>query len=310
MTRHLGSCAIRCDCSREPRDLYRGQPPIRAKRPLNYQFHTPPLSPGKQQGGKALLARRETFRTMVDPNSTPHLHITAFPPPPMRNWALFLDLDGTLLDIAPTPDSVVVPDELVKDLAAVQKALGGALAIVSGRSLADIDRLLTPLHLPAGGEHAAIVRLPNGFNDEVEMKVPDDWKRSLNDLVETHPGVLAETKSHNVVAHYRNAPSKKTVVHRAVSALVANDPENFELLEAKMAFEIRPRLVTKGRAVHALMNVEPFAGRVPVFVGDDRTDHDGFAAAIELGGIALDVGLAFGGRPSDVRAWLKRFANL
>lgn len=247
---------------------------------------------------------------MTDLNSKPHLHIAAFPPPPMRDWALFLDLDGTLLDIAPTPDAVVVPDGLVKDLASAQKVLGGALAIVSGRGLADIDHLLTPLRLPAGGEHAAIIRLPNGFYDEVALKVPEDWKRSLSNLVEMHPGVLAETKRHNIVAHYRNVPSQKAAVRRAVSALVANDPENFELLEAKMAFEIRPRLVTKGRAVHALMNLEPFAGRVPVFVGDDRTDHDGFAAAIELGGIALDVGLAFGGRPRDVRAWLKRFANL
>jgi trehalose 6-phosphate phosphatase len=247
---------------------------------------------------------------MVDPNFMSHLHIATSPPPPMRDWALFLDLDGTLLDFASTPDSVVVPDELVKDLALAQKSLGGALAIVSGRGLADIDRLLTPLHLPAGGEHAAIVRLPNGFFDQVEQKVPDEWKHKLRELAATHPGVLAETKHHNVVAHYRNGPSHETAVRQTVSALVAKDPENFELLEAKMAFEIRPRLVNKGRAVHTLMNVEPFAGRVPVFIGDDLTDHDGFAAAIELGGIALDVGLTFAGRPCDVRAWLKRFANL
>lgn len=247
---------------------------------------------------------------MANPNFMPHLHIAAFPPAPMRNWALFLDLDGTLLDIAATPHSVVVPNDLVKDLASAQKALGGALAIVSGRGLADIDGLLTPLHLPAGGEHGAIVRLPNGFYDEVDLKVPDAWKRKLSELAAKCPGVFAESKRHNIVAHYRNAPSHEAQVRQAVSSLVASDPENFELLEAKLAFEIRPRHVTKGRAVHALMNVEPFAGRVPVFVGDDRTDHDGFAAAIEFGGIALDVGLSFTGRPDDVRAWLKRFANL
>jgi trehalose 6-phosphate phosphatase len=247
---------------------------------------------------------------MVDPSFMPHLKIAAFPPAPLPNWALFLDLDGTLLDIAPVPDQVIVPEDLVEDLARAHKVLGGALAIVSGRGLADIDRLLAPLHLPVGSEHAAIVRLPNGFYDEVELKVPDAWKHSLSELATACPGVLAETKRHNVVAHYRNAPAYEETVRQAVAKLVANDPENFELLEAKMAFEIRPRLVTKGRAVHALMNVEPFTGRVPVFIGDDRTDEDGFAAVIEQGGIALDVGLSFAGRPSEVRAWLKRFADL
>lgn len=232
------------------------------------------------------------------------------PPEPLRNWALFLDLDGTLLDLAPTPDAVVVPADLVRDLAAAAAALEGALAIVSGRGLADIDRLLAPLHLPAGSEHGAIVRLPNGFYDEVELHVPDAWKTALRDLAAQCPGVLAEAKRHNVVAHYRNAPAHRETVREIVKALVAYDPANFELLEAKMAYEIRPRKVTKARAVHALMNVAPFAGRVPVFVGDDRTDEDGFAAAVESGGLALDVGGPFGGSPGAVRQWLKRFAEL
>ncbi|MGB8277529.1 MAG: trehalose-phosphatase [Methylovirgula sp.] len=247
---------------------------------------------------------------MVDRAFAPRLHVAAFPPAPMRDWALFLDLDGTLLDIASTPDAVTVPPDLVKDLASVSKALGGALAIVSGRVLDDIDRLLTPLQLPVGSEHGAVVRLPNGFYDEVELKVPEDWVTALRDLAARCPGVLAEAKRHNVVAHYRNAPSHEDEVRRIVNTLVACDPANFELLEAKMAFEIRPREVTKARAVHTLMNVDPFRGRIPVFVGDDMTDEDGFTAAIELGGIALDVASAFAGRPCDVRNWLKRFADL
>ncbi len=139
--------------------------------------------------------------------------------------------------------------------------------------------------------------------------MPEDWKQTLRDLAARRPGVLSEAKRHNVVAHYRNAPSHEEEVRQTVTSLVASDPENFELLEAKMAFEIRPRQATKARAVHALMNVEPFRGRIPVFVGDDKTDHDGFAAAIACGGIALDVGVAFGGRPGNVRQWLKRFAD-
>ena len=247
---------------------------------------------------------------MAEPQlPTRRLKTASVAPEPMPNWALFLDLDGTLLDIAPTPDDVIVPKDLVDDIAVASKRLGGALAIVSGRTLDNIDRLLAPLKLPVACEHGGTIRLPNGFFDEVELEVPQAWKKTLRDLAARRPGMLSETKRHNVVAHYRNAPSYEDELRRTVISLVASDPANFELLEAKMAFEIRPRKVTKARAVHALMNVEPFRGRTPVFVGDDRTDHDGFAAAIELGGIALDVAIAFAGSPENVRHWLKRFAK-
>lgn len=247
---------------------------------------------------------------MIDLSVTQHMPITAGLPAPARDWALFLDLDGTLLDIAPTPDAVIVPPDLVTDLTSVSKALGGALAIVSGRGLDTIDSLLAPLRLPVGSEHGALVRLPNGAYDEVELKVPEDWKTALHDLVAACPGVLAEIKSHNIVAHYRNAPSHEEDVRRLINRLVACDPQNFALLEAKMAFEILPRQVTKGHVVDCLMNVEPFRGRIPVFIGDDITDEDGFAAAIKLGGIALHVASSFAGRPSEVRHWLKRFTDL
>jgi trehalose 6-phosphate phosphatase len=235
---------------------------------------------------------------------------TAEAPVPQRDWALFLDLDGTLLDIAATPAAVVVPRDLVADLEAAAAALDGALAIVSGRDLHDVDQLLAPLRLPAAGEHGAIVRLPDGQRDEVAIKVPDDWIAVLRQLQETCPGMLAEPKAHNIVAHFRNASAHEATVRRVASELVSRDPESFELLEAKMAVEIRPRAVTKARAVQCLMKVDPFIGRVPVFVGDDATDHDGFGAAIERGGIALDVAHSFAGRPNHVRAWLKRVAEV
>ncbi|MGO9134791.1 MAG: trehalose-phosphatase [Methylovirgula sp.] len=238
------------------------------------------------------------------------LKTTAFAPDPLRDWALFLDLDGTLLDIAQTPDSVVVPDDLVRDLKAASQVLDGALAIVSGRALETIDRLLAPLQLPIGSEHGAVIRLPNGFYDEVELKVPEEWALAIVDLVSRCPGMLTEAKHHNIVAHYRNAPAYEAEIRAVLGGLVARDPENFEMLEAKMAFEVRARKVSKARAVHALMNVAPFAGRTPVFVGDDKTDEDGFRAAIEFGGIALDVASAFAGQPGKVRDWLKRFAEL
>jgi len=247
---------------------------------------------------------------MADTMLASRMPIAAVPPIPSREWALFLDLDGTLLDIAPTPDAVVVPGDLVHDLASAAKALDGALAVVSGRSIEVIDRLLQPLKLPVGSEHGAIVRLPGGSFDEIDIKVPEAWKDALHDLATACPGVLVEVKHHNVVAHYRNVPAHEAKVRRVVESLVARDPENFELLEAKMAFEIRPRQVSKGRAVQSLMNVSPFRGRTPVFVGDDATDVDGYAAALGLGGLALDVALTFSGHPREVRGWLKRFADL
>jgi trehalose 6-phosphate phosphatase len=247
---------------------------------------------------------------MVDPALMPVGRAAARPPIPQRNWALFLDLDGTLLDIAPTPDAVVVPRDLVADLRAAAVALGGALAIVSGRALREIDSLLDPLRVPGAGEHGAVVRLPDGSRDEVALKVPDVWIEELRRLQEACPGVLTEVKPHNVVAHYRNVPAYETKVRRAALQLVSRDPHAFEVLEAKMAVEIRPRAVTKARAVDCLMEVAPFAGRIPVFVGDDATDRDGFGAALERGGIALDVAIAFAGRPQEVRTWLKRIPQV
>jgi trehalose 6-phosphate phosphatase len=234
----------------------------------------------------------------------------ARPPAPRREWALFLDLDGTLLDIATTPAAVVVPRDLTADLEAAAAALAGALAIVSGRDLRDVDSLLAPLRLPAAGEHGAVVRLPDGARDEVAIQVPSDWIEALLRLQETCPGVLTELKTHNVVVHFRNALTHEAAVRRVASELVSRDVASFELLEAKMAVEIRPRAVTKARAVDCLMKVEPFAGRIPVFVGDDATDHDGFGGAIAHGGIALDVAHVFAGRPDEVRAWLKRVAEI
>ena len=232
------------------------------------------------------------------------------PPAPARDWALFLDLDGTLLDIAATPASVVVPSDLVSDLLGATRALSGAVAIVSGRALPDIDCLLKPLRLAGGGEHGAVVRLPDGTEDQVGARVPLAWAQAFIELQEACPGILTEVKPHNVVAHFRNAPDQAEKVTRLARQLVARAPEDFEVMEAKMAVEIRPRAVTKARPVHRLMAQPPFQGRVPVFVGDDVTDEDGFAAARQHGGLALHVAERFNGRPQEVRDWLKRVAGL
>jgi len=247
---------------------------------------------------------------MMDTFFAPRLVQVAAPPQPKVNWALFLDLDGTLLDIAPAPDRVVVPPDLVRDLGAASAALGGALALVSGRMLSEVDSLLSPLRLPGAGEHGADIRLPNGQRDEVDAKVPPDWVDALIAAAADKQGTLIERKTHSVVAHYRRAPKCEGFFYETCLRLVAGREAEFEILAGKMMFEIRPRTVTKARPVERLMALEPFRGRRPVFVGDDVTDEDGFRAVASFGGEALDVFTRFAGKPAEVRHWLKSVASL
>ena len=225
----------------------------------------------------------------LDPFFLPRLAPIAHPPTIHDDWALFLDLDGTLVDIAPTPQSVVVPPKLVRTLQQASARLGGALAIVSGRLLEEVDRLLAPLKLPGAGEHGAVIRMPDGAHDEIDLRAPQAWIDSLIEAAAAMPKVLIERKTHGVVAHYRRSPDCAEKLRSLAFELVASDPASFEILEAKMAIEIRPRTVTKARAVTRLMGAAPFAGRVPVFVGDDLTDRDGFRAVEKLGGQGFSV---------------------
>lgn len=242
---------------------------------------------------------------MADPSVTSLLKWVVDIPQPKEKWALFLDLDGTLLDIAESPHEVQVPPTLIKHLGAAHHALDGAVAIVSGRPLPDIDNLLSPLKVPAAGEHGAIMRLPDGSFDEVTIKVPFEWINALTDAIARMPGVWIERKTCCTTVHYRGAPKHKDALHCIVHDLVARSPSVYEMLEAKMAFEIRPRVVNKGRAVQLLMSRPPFRGRVPIFIGDDVTDRDGFAGAEALGGYAFDVQHHFDGKPQQVRSWLR-----
>ena len=237
--------------------------------------------------------------------------IAVHAPAPNRNWALFLDIDGTLLDIAATPSAVHVPDTLTDTLLQTSAWLGGALAIVSGRPFEQIDRLFYPLRLPGGAGHGAAIRIPNGDIQSASEShaVPRRWRTLLHQAVQQWPGVVVEEKPHGVTVHYRAAPEREDDVRDLVEKLVAQDAKSFEVLPARMAFEIRSRALTKAVIVRRLMTRSPFKGRVPVFVGDDVTDHDGFRAVEEQDGIALDVGEAFDGRPAAVRAWLKRFRS-
>jgi trehalose 6-phosphate phosphatase len=226
-------------------------------------------------------------------------------------WALFLDIDGTLLEIAPTPDSVVVPNSLVPTLKAVHMRLGGALAIVSGRPMSDIDRLLGPTEIPYVAEHGAIIRVGGGvlLDGDGASAVPPAWQAAITAAIRDWDGVIVEFKKFSVAIHYRKAPAREADLAALLGRIVPRDHPVFEVLRAHCGFEIRRRALNKGTAVQTLMSRAPFAGRLPVFVGDDVTDEDGFRVATGLGGFGLHVSSAFGGLPANVRRWLEAFVS-
>jgi trehalose 6-phosphate phosphatase len=227
------------------------------------------------------------------------------PVPDISQAALLLDLDGTLIDIAPTPGSVVVPPDLADNLRALRRLCGDALAIVSGRPIAQIDALLGDAPYAVAGEHGAAIRhapgLPITYPDL--PSAPQSWIESAKALAARHPGATIEPKRHGFVLHYRAVPAMGDMFRLALNTLLAEGPHDFVLLPAKMAWEIRPAGIDKGRAVAALMASPPFAGRRPVFIGDDVTDEDGMAEAERLGGAGLLVGRDFADA-ADVRAWV------
>lgn len=225
--------------------------------------------------------------------------------------ALLLDLDGTLLDIAPTPMSVVVPDGLPQALRRLRCRLGEALAVVTGRPIEQVDALLGDLPYAVAGEHGGAVRHAPGAAVERPAlpSPPESWITLAEQLAIQHPGVRLERKERGFVLHYRAAPKAGPDVGGRLAELVAAQEQSFELMPASMAWEVRPRGADKGTAVQELMRLPPFAGRRPVFIGDDITDEDGIRAARALGGVGYRVPEYFGDA-AGVRAWLARMAEL
>jgi trehalose 6-phosphate phosphatase len=223
--------------------------------------------------------------------------------------AYLLDLDGTLIDIAPTPGAVVVPPDLITTLRTLRNRFGDAVAIVTGRPVAQVDQLLGNAPYAVAGEHGAALRLAPGqpITMQTLPAVPEAWLARAHALVAAHAGTAYEPKAHGFVLHYRAAPQHGPALREALEALLEAGPRGFALLGAKMACEVRPQGVDKGGAVRALMAQPPFAGRRPVYVGDDVTDEDGIAAACALGGEGLRVGSDFTDAAA-VRAWLAGLA--
>jgi trehalose 6-phosphate phosphatase len=226
------------------------------------------------------------------------------PPALKPNAALFLDVDGTLIDIAATPQGVTVPPLLPAQLRETQAKLGGALAILSGRKLADIDRLLGP-GLPCAAEHGAILRdaAGNATQKVKRLTAYDKWLKILQAEITDMPGALIEEKEFSLVVHYRRAPQYEAELSQLVDHLIGGC-DDAVLLLAHCAFELKPRGGNKADALAWFMQSPPFAGRIPVFIGDDITDEPAIEKAIELGGIGLHVARDFAGQTQAVRDWI------
>ncbi len=233
----------------------------------------------------------------------------AAPPAALGNWALFLDIDGTLLELAATPDGVAVPEGLPALLDRLSGRLTGALALVSGRSLAGIDRLL-PGGRDAAGTHGVEWRQAGQARTLAES-----WPAELDAAVAAAaaqlPFLRVERKDHSIALHYRAAPDQGAAVRALAASVAGAAPRPFDLLDGKAVVEIIPAGAGKGAAIERFMANPPYAGRRPVFVGDDVTDEHGFAAVNRLGGISIHVGTnpATAARwrldsPVAVRAWL------
>jgi len=232
------------------------------------------------------------------------------PPDLPPDAALLLDLDGTLLDIAATPEAVVVPPGLPALLRRLRARLGDAVAVVTGRPVAQIDALLGDAPYAVAGEHGGAIRAAPGepLRRADLPELPPDWLAAAAEVVARHPGSRLEPKARGFVLHYRQASDAGLSLQAAALAILGERTANYVLLPAHMAWEVRPRGADKGTAVTRLLREAPFFGRVPVYIGDDVTDEDGMLAAREHGGVGLRVDAAFGD-PAGVRRWLAQQAD-
>jgi trehalose 6-phosphate phosphatase len=233
-----------------------------------------------------------------------------------ERWCLFLDVDGTLIDIAPTPDAVRVAPGLPTLMMDACRALDGALALVSGRPIATLDRLFAPRCWAAAGLHGLERRDATGRMHGAA--VPHPHLGEVRDLlvaaVAEAPGALLEDKGITLAVHYRAVPSREPQLRRAVQAAVEGLGEAFHVLEGDHVLEIKPAAANKAEAIRAFLSEPPFAGRRPIFVGDDVTDLDGFAAVESAGGLSIAVGDRVDAQcrvasPRDVHALLADLAE-
>lgn len=268
---------------------------------MNFQQHQPPANPQAQDSAN-----------VATPKSIERLVADGHP------IALYLDIDGTLLDVALTPSSVHIPPQLAGLLTSLAAALDGALAIVTGRRIEDADGLLAPFRSTAAGVHGAqmrrdaheeITRLSPGLDEEIVTRI--------GHIVERIPGIMLENKGAGVTLHYRRAPERKPDLLQALNELLPHHGERFTICGGRKVVEVLPVGYSKGRALRHLAELAPFAGRTPVMIGDDVSDESAFAAARDLRGYGFKVaGENFSseeaqfGSPREVLAWLEHLERL
>lgn len=234
-----------------------------------------------------------------------------------QKHALFFDVDGTLLDIAASPDAVIVPVGLQKSLSSISARLSGAMALVTGRAIAFIEERLPDYTGPIAALHGAEFRHASGLVERIE---PDEHfliaKDFLRQAALRVSGFLAEDKGSAVALHYRAAPEKADLAHDLVSKALKLAGPDWTVQSGKMVFELRPAISDKGVALRRFMKEEPFAGRAPIAFGDDLTDLSMLDAADELDGTAVVIGRAIDrpgatwlANPAELRLWLSRLCG-
>ena len=229
-----------------------------------------------------------------------------------RRWAFFLDLDGTLLEIAATPDAVDPDYRELELLGRLSRAADGAVAVISGRSIARIDEILSPLLLPAAGQHGAERRDARGTRHRHRFAVKQlkPAARGIRSFAARHQGLVFEDKGASVALHYRLAPEMAEKALATVREAAESLGDAVEVQRGKMVVELKPAGCDKGKAISEFMKEPPFAGRVPVFLGDDVTDEYGFRVVNRLGGHTIKVGEGASAArwrlasPAAARAWL------
>ena len=238
-------------------------------------------------------------------------------PPPASGWAFFLDVDGTLLEHAEHPQAVRVSAELRELLERLLAATAGAVALISGRSVEDIERLFAPLAVPVAGQHGTERRSADRI---LHRQTPplEQMGRATGALVRltaAHEGLVFENKGMTLALHYRRAPELAGLVAREMNAIAEQLGDAFELQAGKLVYEIKPSGKNKGSAIAEFMAEAPFKDRLPVFLGDDLTDELGFAVVNKLGGHSIKVGSGVSrarwhlADASAVHAWLRHYIS-
>lgn len=239
------------------------------------------------------------------------------PPPPALDWCLFLDVDGTLVELTDTPSQTQADPEIKSLLREVTERLGGAVALVSGRRIVTLDALFAPLKLAAAGLHGVERRKADGAIQGASFvdSQLDRARESLQALVDSHPGTLFEDKDRTIAVHFRTVPQFEPIVRDSIVAIAKSLGSNYHIQAGKMMFEIKPRGFSKATAIQAFMKEAPFSGRRPVFAGDDLTDQDGFSTVEAHDGISVGVGDRVQAQfylpdVTAVRMWLRQIAAL